>query len=115
MTMVDTEVMGKLELTGSEVRLLWTIGAHIPKQGGSTAYVQVVTLAKKLGVQQSFVSRQLAELRRRRIITTPRAGEHIINPWILWNGMMDDWVDESEAWPEPIYVRDADAETGEVR
>jgi DNA-binding transcriptional ArsR family regulator len=115
MTMVDTAVMTHLDMTGSEQRLLWAICSHIPKSGGSTAYVQVGQLAEELGVQKSFVSRTLAELRRRRIVETLRTGAHKVNPWILWNGMMDDWVDESEDYPEPIYHRNGvDPATGEV-
>lgn len=114
MTMVDNDVMTRLEMTGSEARVLWGLAAHVPKAGGSTAYVQVSRLAKELGIQQSFVSRTLRELRDRRIITTVRTGEHQINPWIMWNGMMDDWVDESEDYPEPIYSR-ANPTTGEIR
>lgn len=115
MTMVDNGVISRLEMTGSEYRVFWTICSHIPKSGGSTAFVQVGQIAKELGIQQSFVSRILKELRERRIIETVRTGEHKVNPWILWNGMMDDWVDESEDYPEPIYTRNGlDPNTGEV-
>jgi len=114
MTMVDNDVMQRLEMTGSEYRVLWAIASHVPKSGGSTAYVQVSELAEELGIQQSFVSRILRVLRDRRIITTVRTGQHKINPWIMWNGMMDDWVDESEGYPEPIYSRGVNASTGEI-
>lgn len=115
MTMVDTDVMFRLEMVGSEQRVLWTLCKHVPRGGGSTSFVQVSQIAEQLGVAQSHVSRVLKELRRRRIVVTERTGQHVINPWIMWNGSMDDWVDESERWAEPIYVRDADATTGEVR
>lgn len=115
MTMVDNDVMSRLEMTGSEYRVFWAICTHIPKAGGSTAYVQVAELADDLGIAKSFVSRIMRALRDRRIIETVKTGVHRVNPWILWNGMMDDWVDESEEYPEPIYHRNGvDPVTGEV-
>lgn len=114
MTMVDNQVMMRLEMTGSESRVLWSICNHIPRSGGSTAFVLVSEIAKELGIAQSGVSKIIKELRRRRIIVSVRTGEHIVNPWILWNGQMDEWVDESEQWVEPIYSRNADSTTGEI-
>ncbi len=115
MTMVDTDVMTHLEMTGTESRVLWGLIAHIPKAGGHVAYVQVSELAKELGMAQSNVSKVLKALRARHIVESKRVGQHAINPWIAWKGEMVDWVAESEEWPEPVYVRAADATTGEVR
>jgi DNA-binding FadR family transcriptional regulator len=71
-------------------------------------------LAEELGVTRPFVSRILKTLRDRRIIETVRLGQHKVNPWIVWNGVMDDWVDDSEGYQEPIYSRSVDPLTGEV-
>lgn len=113
--MLDIDVMMRLDLTGSEMRVLHAIAAHIPERGGTEARTFSWELAKELGVSQQFVSRTIKPLKDRHIIRAPYRHVFEVTPWLLYNGDFASWNAEAEEWPEPIWRRDgADVETGVV-
>lgn len=113
--MVDFDVLTRLELTGSEMRVLNALVRHIPERGGTEARTWTSELAEEMGVSQQFISRTIKPLRDRRIVRTPARNVFEITPWLLYNGDFSSWNAEAEEWPEPIWRRDgADVYTGEV-
>lgn len=114
-SMVDLDVITRVELTGAEHRVLFNIAARIPQKGGVEARVSVNEIAAGCEMKPQNVSKIMKDLRARNILRTLRVGVHQITPWLLYNGDFDSWNMETDEWPEPVYVRGVDAETGEVR
>lgn len=114
-SMVDVGVLGRLELSTLEYRVLFALLAGVPEKGGIESRVSNAELAETLGVAAPSVSRTMKALRDRRLVHTVRPGLHEVNPWIAYNGDFDAWGADTEKWPEPIWVRGADSETGEVK
>lgn len=115
MSMVDMGVISRVELTGGELRVLFAIAARIPQKGGVEARCSVAEVAAACEMKPQNVSKIMKDLRGRNIIRTVRVGVHEITPWLLYNGDFDSWNMETDEWPEPVYVRGVDGETGEVR
>ena len=114
-SLVDNNLMAKLELTGSEWRVLHALMAAVPEKSGSTAYVTQQEVADRTGMTQQAVSRAMKELRGRRIIgQLPQRGRWRVSAWIAYNGDFDSWNADVENDPEPIWMRGVDASTGEV-
>ena len=116
-SMVDTGLMVRLEMSGLEYRIFHAVASHIPEKGGTDAFCTMQEIADQLGVAQQSVSRAMKALRERRIILkrSNRIGRWHVNSWLLYNGDFDSWNAEAEDDPEPIWVRGVDAQTGEVR
>lgn len=113
--LVDMDVMVKLELTGLDYRVLFGLMSFIPEKGGCDAYCTQRELADKLGIHQPTVSKILKQFQERYIATRVRSGRWHVNAWIVYNGDFDSWNMEAEIDPEPIWVRDVNTTTGEVR
>lgn len=105
MSMVDVDVMARLELSQYEARVFWKMMTHVPPRSGSVAFVTVKQLSEETGIHRVNVSKTLKTLRDRRIIRTLRAGQHHINTHIAFSGSFDDWnaTDGTEA--EPLWTR----------
>jgi DNA-binding transcriptional ArsR family regulator len=88
---------------------------HVPEKGGCESHCTLAEIAADVGVLAPSVSRVVKDLRGRNLVRTIRQGKHEINPWIAYNGDFDSWNSEAEDWPEPTWVRGADAETGEIK
>jgi len=112
---VDIGVITRLELSGLEHRVLWMIAKHIPERAGTEARVSLAEIADETGISPPNVSTIVKRLRERRILHTERRGVHHINPWILYSGDYDSWNTEAEKWQEPIWHRDVDPATGEMK
>lgn len=112
---VDVGVLTKLELIGLEHRVLWMVVKHVPERGGNESRVSQAEVADKTGIDPGTVSKIMKALRARHLLHTERPGVHLISPWLCWSGDYDSWNAEAEKWPEPVWVRGADSETGEVK
>lgn len=113
--LIDFELMAKLEMTGGETRLFWTVCSHIPNRGGSEAFTTAAELASEMGVSQQYVSQVLKTLSERHIIWKLRTGKYRVSAWLTYNGDFDAFNAEAENDPEPIWVRGVDAKTGEIK
>lgn len=113
--MVDFDVFMHVEMTNAEHQVFATIVRHIPDRGGIQARVGVGEIAELLSMKQPNVSRVIKDLVARRIVKRIRQGVWEVNPHILYNGEFAEWNDSLAYWHEPIYTRNTDAETGEVR
>lgn len=113
--MVDTGVMSRLELSGGESRVLYALMAHVPEKGGAEAHCTLQEIADELEVSGPYVAKIMKALRARRIVTTLRTGKHHVNTWLAYNGDFDSWNAEAENEAEPVWQRNVDPETGEVR
>lgn len=113
-SLIDLDTITKLDMTGSELRVLFAIARFIPERGGTEARVSITEVADTMGIAEQNVSRTFRTLRARHIVRSPRRGVHEINPWILFNGDFESWNVETSSWPEPVWER-VDAKTGEVR
>lgn len=113
--MIDYTFLAKLEMTGLETRILMGLMAHVPEKGGCLAFCTMQELADFLGVAQTSVSRAMQGLKNRNIAWSPRQGRWHVNAWLMYNGDFDSWNAEAESDPEPVWVRGANTETGEVR
>jgi hypothetical protein len=114
-SMVDVGVLTRLQLTGLESRVLWMIVKHVPEKGGNEARCTLAEIADETGIAGPNVSRIMKTLRDRRLLHTERQGVHHVSPWLAWSGDFDSWNAEAEKWPEPIWERGLDTETGEVK
>lgn len=113
--MLDLELMTKLELTGGESRVFFCLLKHVPERGGAESFVFVEEIAQELGVSGQYVSQIMKRLRDRQIVFTIRQGKHRVNTWLAYNGDFESWNSEAEKDPEPVWVRGANAETGEMK
>jgi len=114
-SLVDIGVLTRLELSGLESRVLWMIVKHVPEKGGNEARVSLAEVAHKTGIHAANVSKITKVLRDRHLLHTERPGVHHINPWLSWSGDFDSWNAEADKWPEPIWQRGVDKDTGEIR
>lgn len=115
MSLVDNNLMAKLELTGSEWRILHALMAAVPEKHGSTAYITQREIAERTGMVQQAVSRAMREMQNRRVISAlPQRGRWHINTWLAYNGDFDSWNADVEDEPEPIWMRGVDVNTGEI-
>lgn len=113
--LVDYDVMTRLELTGSEYRVLFEVLRAIPEKGGNVAFVTQGEIANRLGIRQSGVAKVMSALRKRHIVWPLRQqGRWQVNAWVAYNGDFDSWNSDAETDPEPIWIRGVDADTGEV-
>jgi DNA-binding transcriptional ArsR family regulator len=113
--LTDIDVMARLDMTGSEWRVLHGLMAFVQEKGGVEARVSVSELADRISMAAPNVSRIFSALRDRHIVRTLRPGVHEINPWLAYNGDFDSWNAETEKWAEPIWVRNVETTTGEVK
>lgn len=113
--MVDFDVFMLVELTNAEHQVFAAIVRHIPDRGGVQSRVGVGEIAELLGMKQPSVSRVIKDLLDRRIIRRVRQGVWDVNPHILYNGEFTEWNDSLVYWHEPIYTRNANTATGEVK
>lgn len=111
---VDIGVLTRLELSGLESRVLWMIVKHIPERGGNEARCTLAEVADETGIAAPNVSRIAKTLRDRHLLRSERLGKHYVSPWLAWSGDYDSWNAEADSWPEPIWMRGVNAETGEV-
>lgn len=114
-SMVNVGTMKRLELSTMENRILWVLLDHVPERSGTVSFVQVSQIAKETGIHPANVSKVMKALRDRRIVKTIRQGQHHVNAWIAYSGDFTSWSLDEDIEPEPIYVRNADAETGEIK
>lgn len=115
MGLVDYDVMTRLELTGSEYRVLFAVLRAIPEKGGNVAYITQREIAAQFGIRSSNVAKTMTALRKRHILWPLRQqGRWQVNAWIAYNGDFDSWNSDADTDPEPIWMRGVDAETGEV-
>lgn len=111
--MLDLDIIIRLELTGSEHRVLFGLASHIPERGGTEARTSTTELAGELGISQQYVAKVLKDLKDRRIVRCQRQMVYEISPWLLYNGDFASWNMDAETWPEPVWRRDgADLATG---
>lgn len=115
MSLMDIDNMVRLELSMQEHKILFGLLAFIPEKGGGEARVTTSELADRLSMKPQNVSRGLRSLRDRHVIRTPRQSVHEVTPWLAYSGDFDSWNSEVDGWPEPIWVRGVDTETGEVK
>lgn len=115
MAQVDIGVLTRLDLIRLEARVLWTIVKHIPERAGNEARVSLAEIADETGIHSANVSRIVKALRERHLLHTERPGLHYVSPWLCWSGDYDSWNAEAEKWPEPIWDRNVDGTTGEVK
>lgn len=113
--MIDYTLLARLEMTGLESRILAAVMAHVPEKGGREAYCTMQEIADYLGVKQTSVSRAMKGLKDRRILWLVKQGKWRVNAWLTYNGDFDSWSAEAENDPEPVWVRGANPETGEVK
>lgn len=113
--LTDIDLMAKLDLTGNEWRVLHGLMAFVQEKGGVEARVSVKELAERIDMEPANVSRIFTLLRDRRVIRTLRVGVHEINPWLAYNGDFDSWNAETDKWAEPIWVRNTNSTTGEIK
>lgn len=113
--MIDLGLMSRIELSGLESRVLMAIMAAVPEKGGADAFCTMQEIADRLDVKPSSAARVFKTLQDRLVISKVRQGRWHVNTWLMYNGDFDSWNAEAEKEPEPIWVRGADSETGEVR
>jgi hypothetical protein len=115
--LIDLGLMSRLDLNGSEWRVLSTVMACVPEKGGSEAFCTLQEIADRHEIPLSSVSRAMKSLRDRRIImkNDRRIGRWHVNAWLMYNGDFDSWNVEAEQDPEPIWSRGVDAMTGEIK
>lgn len=114
--LIDYDVMTRLELTGSEYRVLFETLRAIPEKSGSIAYITQAEIANRLNIKQPSVAKVMSDLRKRHILwPLPQQGRWQINSWIAYNGDFTSWNADAEQDPEPIWLRNVDTSTGEVR
>jgi predicted transcriptional regulator len=100
--MVDLESLDRLQLTGSEWRVLHRIMRAVNPETNE-ARVVLTEIADEMGVKNPSVYRTMRELRERRIVVTRRQGVHKVNPHIMYRGSNADWDIATEYEPEPIW------------
>lgn len=113
--MIDFLNMERLELSTLEQRVVYSIMAQVPPLGGRLAYCTMQDIAERLETRQPSIARAMKGLKDRRIVWSERQGRWLVNAWLMFNGSFDDWGAAMEQDPEPIWSRNVDPETGEVR
>lgn len=113
--MIDLGLMSRIELSGLESRVLMAVMASVPEKGGADAYCTMQEIAEQLEVKASSAGRVFKALQDRHIIWKIRQGRWHVNTWLMFNGDFDSWNAEAEKDPEPVWLRGANAETGEIK
>lgn len=103
-TMVQTRSrtysgLSKLNLSGAEWRLFWTLADYVSLDTGS-ARVQTRELAGILGYREDHCSRVLGRLRRRGILLREGTGKWRFNPQLLGFGSVDGWAKQMDDAPK---------------
>jgi hypothetical protein len=111
---VDVDNMFRLEMTGSEMRVLLCLMRHVAEKGGTESRCSIAEIAAETDMRGPNVSRIMRDLRERRIVNTVRQGYHDISPWLVYSGDYESWNAEASQWPEPTWVRGVNTDTGEV-
>lgn len=114
-SLLDVDVISRLEMTGSEMRVLFALMRHVAEKGGTESRCTIAEVADEIGMKAPNVSRIMKDLRDRHVVRTIRLGYHEITPWLAYSGDFDSWNAETNLWPEPIWVRGVNPETGEVK
>jgi DNA-binding transcriptional ArsR family regulator len=113
--MVDFDLFMRVEMTNAEHQVYAAIVRHIPDRGGIESRIGVGEIAQMLGVKQPNVSRVIKDLLERNLIRRVRQGVWLVNPHLVYNGEFVEWNESLSHWDEPVYARNVDQNTGEVK
>lgn len=102
--LIDTQKVGKLELTIQEQRVFWCVVGHLSKDTGKSR-VGTGEIAEETGMLVSNVGTTLTSLKRRRILFRERIGVWIVNPWIAYAGSVVDWEADTTEFAQPKWSR----------